>query len=102
MYVCVCVTLLRVNLCVSFRHIAQRNIPSNRSDEWENMTTKKAYIENWLQDPQFPAGDDSTTPTAAVTSPTEAQDIRGKSLDNEVGSATAAASSAKEFDGQRQ
>ena len=69
---------------------AQRTIPSNKSDEWENMTTKKAYIENWLQDPLFPMGGGSgstpRTPSAeifsgaAVSSSTAAgtQSHRGK------------------------
>ena len=49
--------------------VSTKVIPSNASDEWENMTVKKAYIENWLQDPFFPENS-LGSPTSPYVSPT--------------------------------
>lgn len=82
---CLCALRDSSHVVVIWMHPMQRNISSNKSDEWENMTTKKAYIESWLHDPQFPGGGSTprTPPidsgTAVTTSATAgAQSHRGK------------------------
>lgn len=52
--------------------VSTKVIPSNASDEWENMTVKKAYIENWLQDPLFPENS-LGSPTSPYVSPNARQ-----------------------------
>ena len=83
---CLCALRDSSHVVVIWVRPMQRNISSNKSDEWENMTTKKAYIESWLHDPQFPGGGSTprTPPidfsgTAVTTSATAgAQSHRGK------------------------